>query len=111
MQAGVDQLIGTHDFSAFRAADCQSVSPVRTIHMARFSQDGPVITLQIKGNAFLHHMVRNIMGVVFEVGRGAQPAQWVAEVLRSCDRGQAGRTFPAQGLCLRHVAYDPPIAP
>ncbi|MBM3375374.1 MAG: tRNA pseudouridine(38-40) synthase TruA [Betaproteobacteria bacterium] len=111
MQAGVDQLIGTHDFSAFRATDCQAASPVRTIHGARFSQDGPVITLEIRGNAFLHHMVRNIMGVVFEVGRGARPPQSIAKVLQSRDRSQAGRTFPAQGLCLRHVAYDPPIAP
>jgi tRNA pseudouridine38-40 synthase len=111
MQAGVDHLLGTHDFSAFRAADCQAASPERTLSEARFSQTGPLVSLQISGNAFLHHMVRNIVGTLFEVGRGARPPGWVAEVLQSRDRSQAGRTFPAQGLCLRHVAYDPPIAP
>lgn len=111
MQAGVDHLVGTHDFSAFRAADCQAASPQRTLETARFSQSGHVISLQISGNAFLHHMVRNIVGTLFEVGRGARPPRWVAEVLQSRDRSQAGRTFPAQGLCLRHVAYDLPIAP
>lgn len=111
MQAGLDHLLGTHDFSAFRAADCQAASPERTLAEARFSQTGPLVSLQISGNAFLHHMVRNIVGTLFEVGRGARPPHWVAEVLQSRDRSQAGRTFPAQGLCLRHVAYDPPIAP
>jgi tRNA pseudouridine38-40 synthase len=111
MQAGIDHLLGTHDFSAFRAADCQAASPERTLETVQFLQSGPLISLQISGNAFLHHMVRNIVGTLFEVGRGARPASWISEVLRSRDRSQAGRTFPAQGLCLRHVAYDSPIAP
>jgi tRNA pseudouridine38-40 synthase len=110
MQRGADVLLGEHDFSAFRAADCQAQSPVRHLEVARLSQQGSVITLEIRGNAFLHHMVRNIVGSLFEVGRGARLPGWMREVLLSGDRSAAGRTFPPQGLCLRHVAYDPVFA-
>lgn len=106
MQAGADCLLGEHDFTAFRAAECQAASPVRDLQQAQWTQDGSVIVLQIRANAFLHHMVRNIVGSLFEVGRGARPAAWMAELLAARDRTAAGRTFPAQGLCLRHVEYD-----
>jgi tRNA pseudouridine38-40 synthase len=69
-----------------------------------------MLTLSLKGNAFLHHMVRNIVGTLVEVGRGARPAQWVADVLAGRDRTLAGRTFPAQGLCLTAVDYPEPFA-
>ena len=65
-----------------------------------------VIEFHLKANAFLHHMVRNLVGTVVEVGRGAATLQWAQEVLASRDRTQAARTFPAQGLCLSHVEYD-----
>ena len=106
MQAGADRLLGEHDFTAFRAAECQAASPVRDLQQAQWTQDGGLIVLQIRANAFLHHMVRNIVGSLFEVGRGARPADWMAELLAARDRTAAGRTFPAQGLCLRHVEYD-----
>lgn len=106
MQAGADCLLGEHDFTAFRAAECQAASPVRDLQQAQWTQDGNSIVLQIRANAFLHHMVRNIVGSLFEVGRGARPVAWMAELLAARDRTAAGRTFPAQGLCLRHVEYD-----
>ena len=106
MQAAADCLLGEHDFTAFRAAECQAASPVRDLQQAQWTQDGSLIVLQIRANAFLHHMVRNIVGSLFEVGRGARPAAWRAELLAARDRTAAGRTFPAQGLCLRHVEYD-----
>ena len=106
MQAAADCLLGEHDFTAFRAAECQAASPVRDLQQAQWTQDGSLIVLQIRANAFLHHMVRNIVGSLFEVGRGARPAAWMAELLAARDRTAAGRTFPAQGLCLRHVEYD-----
>jgi len=106
MQAGADCLLGEHDFTAFRASECQAASPVRDLQQAQWTQDGSLIVLQIRANAFLHHMVRNIVGSLFEVGRGARPAAWMAELLAARDRTAAGRTFPAQGLCLRHVEYD-----
>ncbi len=106
MQSAADCLLGEHDFTAFRAAECQAASPVRDLQQAQWTQDGSLIVLQIRANAFLHHMVRNIVGSLFEVGRGARPAAWMAELLAARDRTAAGRTFPAQGLCLRHVEYD-----
>jgi tRNA pseudouridine38-40 synthase len=106
MQAGADCLLGEQDFSAFRAAECQAASPLRDLQQAQWTQEGALIVLQIRANAFLHHMVRNIVGSLFEVGRGARPAAWMAELLVARDRTAAGRTFPAQGLCLRHVEYD-----
>ncbi|MEY3952792.1 MAG: hypothetical protein RL320_1594 [Pseudomonadota bacterium] len=102
-------LLGEHDFSAFRAAECQAASPVRVLTQCHWAQRGPLLTFTIKGNAFLHHMVRNIVGTLVEVGRGARPVEWVSEVLASQDRTRAGRTFPAQGLCLTEVEYPEPF--
>lgn len=99
-------LIGTHDFSAFRSAECQAKSPIRTLEHFRIEQQGCMIICSLRANAFLHHMVRNLMGAVVEVGRGAQDVPWIEQVLRSRDRAQAARTFPAQGLCLEKVEYD-----
>jgi len=110
MQEGTRCLLGEHDFSAFRAAECQAASPIRVLTQCEWAQQGSMLTLSLKGNAFLHHMVRNIVGTLVEVGRGARPAQWVAEVLAGRDRTLAGRTFPAQGLCLTAVDYPEPFA-
>ena len=106
MQSGVNMLLGEHDFSTFRSADCQAPSPIRHLQYAQFHRDGSMIRLDIRANAFLHHMVRNIVGSLFEVGRGARPPEWMAEILAAKDRSAAARTFPPQGLCLRRVAYD-----
>ena len=106
LQAGSDCLIGEHDFSAFRSAECQAASPVRNLQKAHWTRTGDLLCLEIRANAFLHHMVRNIVGSLFEVGRGGRPVSWMTELLLSRDRTLAGRTFPPQGLCLRHVTYD-----
>lgn len=110
MSTAAECLLGEHDFSAFRAAECQAASPVRVLTQCEWASQGPLLSLTLTGNAFLHHMVRNIVGTLVEVGRGARPAAWVAEVLASCDRTAAGRTFPPQGLCLTAVDYPEPFA-
>lgn len=104
-------LLGEHDFSAFRAAQCQAASPVRTLHSIDLIQGEGYASFQIHGNAFLHHMVRNIMGCLFEVGLGRKPASWVAQVLESKDRTQAARTYPPDGLVLWDVEYPQPGLP
>lgn len=106
MRDAAARLVGTHDFSAFRSAECQARSPVRTLEQFRIEQQHPMITCTLRANAFLHHMVRNLVGAVVEVGRGAREPRWIDEVLQSRDRSKAGRTFPAQGLCLEKVEYD-----
>lgn len=100
-------LIGQHDFSAFRAAECQAQSPVRTLHEASIEQSGPYLVFGFRANAFLHHMVRNLVGSLVYVGKGKHPPQWLAEVLRGRDRAAAAPTFDASGLYLARVEYDP----
>ncbi len=100
-------LLGEHDFSAFRASQCQAKNPVRRLEQLNvIMRDGFLLT-EVRANAFLHHMVRNIMGVLFEVGRGAKPAYWAAEVLAGRDRTRAAATAPADGLYLTGVGYPP----
>ena len=103
-QAG-QVLLGKHDFSAFRAAECQARHPIREIRELRVSRSGPGIVLDVEANGFLQHMVRNIAGVLLAVGTGAQPVTWVEAVLRGRDRTQAGVTAPACGLYLLTVRY------
>ncbi len=80
MRREAQVLLGEQDFSAFRAAACQSRTAMRNIHFVRLSSSGPFIVIDIQGNAFLHHMVRNIAGVLMAVGSGAKPAGWTAQV-------------------------------
>ncbi|HEX4843088.1 MAG TPA: tRNA pseudouridine(38-40) synthase TruA [Limnobacter sp.] len=105
MEEAAQSLVGTHDFSAFRAAQCQAKSPVRTIHRIALVREQDHAYFEIHGNAFLHHMVRNMVGCLLEVGQARQPAQWVAQVLASRDRSMAAKTSPAQGLTLWHIEY------
>jgi tRNA pseudouridine38-40 synthase len=98
-------LVGEHDFSAFRSAECQAKSPVRTLHELEVRAVGRYIVFDLRANAFLHHMVRNLVGSLVQVGRGKHPPQWMAEVLRGRDRRQAAATFDASGLYLMHVEY------
>lgn len=100
-------LVGEHDFSAFRAAECQAQSPVRTLHEATVEQSGPYAVFEFRANAFLHHMVRNLVGSLVYVGKGKHPPQWIAEVLNGRDRAAAAPTFDASGLYLARVEYDP----
>ncbi len=93
-------LVGRHDFSAFRAADCQAPHAVREVRSLEISAEGDAVRFEVEGTAFLKHMVRNLVGTLVEVGKGKQPAAWVAEVRAGMDRTRAGPTAPAHGLCL-----------
>jgi len=100
-------LLGTHDFSAFRAAECQAKSPVKTMHEIRMERRGDMIVVTLTANAFLHHMVRNIVGSLIVVGNGNQKPGWMADILESRDRSRAAPTFMPDGLYLAKIAYDP----
>ncbi|NGX16953.1 tRNA pseudouridine(38-40) synthase TruA [Wenzhouxiangella sp. XN24] len=105
MHAAGQVLVGRHDFSALRASECQSRTPERCIHSLEVTRHGDFLRLDVTANAFLHHMVRNIVGTLAAVGRGDRPPDWVAEVLAGRDRRLAGATAPAAGLYLVHVDY------
>jgi len=107
MQEAAGHLHGTHDFSAFRAAECQAKSPVRTIERIDIVRRGDLITFSLTANAFLHHMVRNIVGSLIAVGSGKYPSAWLREMLEGCDRSRAAPTFMPDGLYLARIAYDP----
>ena len=107
MQRAAAALVGRHDFSAFRAAECQSPTALRDVREVRVERAGAYVELRLCANAFLHHMVRNIAGSLILVGRGERPAEWIAEVLLSRDRTQAGPTAPPDGLYFAGVAYPP----
>jgi tRNA pseudouridine38-40 synthase len=106
MRAAAAVLVGEHDFSAFRSAECQAKSPVRTIHALEVNQNGERIEFVVRANAFLHHMVRNIVGTLVYVGKGKHLPQWVEEVLRSKDRTKAAPTFGPEGLYLEKIEYQ-----
>lgn len=105
MQAGANHLLGEQDFSAFRSSACQSLTPFRRLDELNVKREGSQIILDIRANAFLHHMVRNMVGVLVEIGSGKRAAEWSREVLESRDRGIAGIKMPASGLCLVGVEY------
>jgi tRNA pseudouridine38-40 synthase len=98
-------LIGTHDFSSYRAIGCQAKSPVRTLHSLVVRRDGELIDLRVHANAFLHHMIRNIAGVLMSIGRGEREPGWAAEVLAYRDRTLGGVTAPPDGLYFEQVWY------
>ncbi len=105
MQAGAGYLLGEHDFSSYRATACQARSPVRTIHRLDIRRHGDFIYLDIEANAFLHHMVRNIAGVLMAIGRGEQAPLWAQEILEHRNRARGGVTAPSGGLYLVGVRY------
>lgn len=106
MREGARALLGEHDFSAFRAAECQARTPVRTIHSLDIVRSGERIDFVVRANAFLHHMVRNLVGSLVYVGCGRQPASWIGELLAARDRTRAAPTFGPEGLYLEKVDYD-----
>jgi tRNA pseudouridine38-40 synthase len=106
MRAAAALFVGEHDFSAFRSAQCQAKSPVRTLHAFSIEQRSDRIDFVIRANAFLHHMVRNLVGTLVYVGKGKHPPEWVAQLLESRDRAKAAPTFGPEGLYLEHVEYD-----
>jgi tRNA pseudouridine38-40 synthase len=107
MQAAGEALVGEHDFSTFRALACQAKSPVRTVHALSVERAGGSVVIDITANAFLHHMVRNIAGVLITIGAGERPSTWAGELLALRDRRLGGVTAPPQGLYLVRVEYDP----
>lgn len=107
MQEAARYLLGEHDFSSFRALQCQAKSPVRTVRRIEIRRRGELITLEIEANAFLHHMVRNIAGVLMAIGAGKERIEWAGEVLQQRDRTCGGVTAPADGLYLAGVDYPP----
>lgn len=99
------RLVGRHDFSAFRAAECQAKSPVRDLRRATVEAAGQFIVFEFAANAFLHHMIRNLVGCLVHIGKGARPAEWVDDLLRQRDRRLAAPTFMADGLYLAGIDY------
>jgi tRNA pseudouridine38-40 synthase len=106
MRAGARELLGRHDFSAFRAADCQAAHAEREIwRLEILGCPGNEFTFAVEGTAFLKHMVRNLVGSLVEVGKGRRPSSWIGEILAGRDRRRAGPTAPAHGLLLDEVFY------
>ncbi len=106
MQAAAALLIGQHDFTSFRAAECQAASPVKTLRSIEIERRGAYWRLAFDADAFLHHMVRNLLGCLVAVGSGSRPVEWIGEVLAARDRRVAAPTFPAAGLYFVGPYYD-----
>ena len=111
MATGLAALRGKHDFSAFCAAAGRDRTPTCTITSARVVTRRERLVICLSADSFLHHMVRNIVGSLVEVGRGARPPGWIGEVVDGRDRKRAGPTAPAQGLMLVRVLYGPDVTP
>jgi tRNA pseudouridine38-40 synthase len=107
MLAAAGLLLGEHDFSAFRAVECQAKSPVKILRRAEVARHGELLVFDFEASAFLHHMVRNLVGALVYVGKGAHPPEWVGELLAGRDRARAAPTFEACGLYFAGVDYDP----
>ena len=105
MHAAAQGLIGEHDFTSFRASECQSRTPMRRLAGVAVVRHGDVVDVTVRANAFLHHMVRNIVGSLLLVGAGERPVEWLREVLDARDRTRAGPTAPPQGLYFAAVDY------
>ncbi len=115
MRQGASRLLGEHDFSAFRAAECQAKTPVKCLHEVRIDQQGQRFRFFFKADAVLHHMVRNMVGAPVAVGAGRHEPEWIARLLSSRDRTCAAPTFSPEGLYLKEVGYAPewnlPVVP
>ena len=105
MRSAAQHLLGKHDFSAFRSVECQALHPVRTLQRLEVRRDGELIFIDAVADGFLHHMVRNIVGVLLAIGEGKREADWSRQVLEGRDRTLGGITAPANGLCFMAVRY------
>ena len=105
MRTAAESLVGEHDFTSFRATQCQAKSPVRTVRYIELFEMGELLVLEIRANAFLHHMVRNITGVLLAIGAGEKPVNWCRDVLNAKDRRKGGVTAKPDGLYLVDVGY------
>jgi tRNA pseudouridine38-40 synthase len=106
MREAAGYLLGEHDYSAFRAAECQAKSPVKNLAQLQIEQRGDTFIFDFTADAFLHHMVRNIVGCLVYVGKGKYSPLWMQEVLESRQRSLAAPTFAPDGLYLRRISYD-----
>jgi len=107
MQQAADYLLGTHDFSSFRAAACQANSPIRTLHHLNIISAGNYIVLDVRANAFLHHMIRNLAGLLMKIGAGEAAPEWALDVLSAKDRRVSAATAKPYGLYFVEAEYDP----
>jgi tRNA pseudouridine38-40 synthase len=105
MEAAAQYLIGEHDYSSFRSSECQAKSPIKTLYSIEIISAQPWLYFKIRGNAFLHHMVRNLVGTFLMIGIGKQSSEWMSEVLAAKDRRVAAPTFAPDGLYLVKIAY------
>lgn len=106
MQRAANRLLGEHDFSSFRSSECQAKSPVKNLAVARVTSAGELLRFDFSANAFLHHMIRNIVGALVAVGAGAHDDAWIDDVMRARDRRVAPPTFAADGLYFTGADYD-----
>lgn len=106
MQAAAKCLLGEHDFSAFRSSECQAKSPVKHLHRLDMRREGELLIFDLSADAFLHHMVRNIIGCLVYVGKGKHPPDWMKDILESRNRDLAAPTFAPDGLYLRRIQYE-----
>jgi tRNA pseudouridine38-40 synthase len=107
MREAASALIGQHDFTSFRASACQAKSPVKTMKRVDISRRGAYWRFEFEADAFLHHMIRNIMGSLLAIGQGHESAQWMAQVLAARDRDAASPTFSPDGLYFMGPVYGP----
>jgi tRNA pseudouridine38-40 synthase len=99
-------LLGEHDFTSFRASSCQALSPIKTMMRVDIHKHGPYWRFEFEGNAFLHHMIRNIMGCMVTIGQGFESPEWMAQVIQSKRRDAAAPTFSPDGLYFQGPVYD-----
>jgi tRNA pseudouridine38-40 synthase len=105
MAEAAKYLLGEHDFTTFRASGCQAKSPIRTVYRLTVERHDDHIIVEMEANGFLHHMVRNVVGVLMAIGRGEQPINWTQDLLKARNRALGGVTAPAQGLYLQRIQY------
>jgi tRNA pseudouridine38-40 synthase len=106
MRAAAQRLLGEHDFTSFRASACQAKTPVKTMQRVDITRRGPYWRFEFQANAFLHHMIRNIMGCLLQVGQGLQAPEWISQVLQARDRDAAAPTFAPDGLYFLGPVYE-----
>ncbi|MFA6013484.1 MAG: tRNA pseudouridine(38-40) synthase TruA [Gallionellaceae bacterium] len=106
MRSAAQYLLGAHDFTSFRAAECQAKTPLKNLAQLDIQQHGEQIIFDLRADAFLHHMVRNIIGCLVYVGNGKHSPEWIKQVLEARQRSVAAPTFAPDGLYLRHITYD-----
>ena len=107
MHGAAQALVGDHDFSAFRTVHCQAPHARRSVYALNVTRQEDIVDIDVEANAFLHHMVRNIVGSLLPVGRGEQSQEWIAQLLNGRDRSVAGPTAPSNGLVFVGPRYPP----